>query len=99
MCACQNGGTCFEATKTDVNALVFERYTLLPCRCVVGYEGTLCETQKDFCDTESGSPCHPQVTCTNSPTAYVCGPCPAGFAGNGHNCSGVFFSVSLGYAI
>ncbi|XP_028401634.1 mucin-like protein [Dendronephthya gigantea] len=89
MCACQNGGTCFEATSTGLNALTFDGYVLLECRCAIGYEGNLCQTVKDFCVTESGSPCHPQVTCTNSPTGYICGPCPTGFGGDGQNCSDI----------
>ena len=88
MCACQNGGTCFNAERTEINALIFEQYDLLDCRCVIGFEGDLCENSKDFCITESGSPCHPQVNCTNTPTRYICGPCPTGFGGDGQNCSG-----------
>ena len=90
ICACKPASSCYiKAPSSQLTALVFTNHYVMDCQCPVGFTGRFCETVKDFCQTASGSPCHPLVNCTNSPTQYICGPCPSGYGGDGQNCSGV----------
>jgi hypothetical protein len=43
---------------------------------------------RDFCDGGLTPPCNALVTCTNSPTGFMCGDCPTGYQGNGQTCLG-----------
>jgi hypothetical protein len=89
VCACQNQGVCVQqATTAEIQSLLFSPHTVLSCECSNGFIGEFCETVRDFCQTQSGSPCHPQSRCINSPTNYTCGSCPSGYRGNGIDCSG-----------
>lgn len=89
VCACEDRGTCFqEATTIETQNLVFSQHQVLSCDCNVGFTGEFCEVERDFCRTQSGSPCHPQTSCMNSPTGFMCGDCPSGYFGNGINCTG-----------
>ena len=89
LCACQNGGTCFipEAT-SNITAGIQNDFVDMECNCPMGKTGRYCETQKDFCASASGTVCHPLVLCFNHPTNFTCGPCPTGYEGNGHVCTG-----------
>lgn len=90
ICACQNGGICYvKPPSSQLTALIFTNHYVMDCQCSIGYTGRYCESVKDFCSTASGSPCHPLVNCTNSPTQYICGACPSGYGGNGQNCSDI----------
>ena len=99
VCACENRGNCSEeATTMQTQDLLFNLYKLLSCDCNLGLTGQFCEEQRDFCQTEAGSPCHPQTTCMNSQTNFVCGGCPSGFSGDGLTCTGkVLISVLMGF--
>ncbi|XP_061400318.1 cubilin homolog [Musca vetustissima] len=43
----------------------------------------VCDVDVDECE-ESKNPCHAE--CINLPGSFKCGPCPAGYTGNGMNC-------------
>ena len=95
VCACQNGGLCIQqATTAEIQVLSFSQHTVLGCECVLGFTGDFCEIVRDFCLFQSGSPCHPLVNCTNSPTNYICGHCPPGYSGEGTDCAGRILAVS-----
>ncbi|XP_028400186.1 LOW QUALITY PROTEIN: mucin-like protein [Dendronephthya gigantea] len=90
VCACQNNGTCVQpATTLETRNITFNQHQVLACDCEIGFIGEFCETTRDFCQTQSGSPCHPLVTCTNTPKEYQCGPCPAGYTGLGEDCADI----------
>jgi hypothetical protein len=87
VCACQNGGNC-----TQPDNLSGDRFQVMSCTCGSGYTGKLCESNLDACDV-NGPPCFPGVNCTDLPPpkgvdGYICGPCPAGYGGNGSSCTG-----------
>lgn len=87
LCACQNGGNC-----SQPDNLNGDRFQVMSCTCGSGYTGKLCESDIDACDV-NGPPCFPGVNCTDLPPphgidGYICGPCPAGYAGNGSSCTG-----------
>lgn len=89
LCACQNGGICFvpEATSNQTAQKVV--YFLdMECECPLGKTGRYCGIQKDFCESATGTVCHPLATCVNNPTNFTCGPCPSGYSGNGAVCAG-----------
>ena len=65
----------------------------MSCDCPVGRTGEFCEDQRDFCVGEAAPPCHPLVTCINSPTNFTCGSCPNGYEGNGRICLGKNFDA------
>lgn len=90
VCACKDRGTCVQpATTLETRNITFSQHKVLTCECKIGFTGEFCENRRDFCQTLSGSPCHPLVNCTNTPTEYQCGPCPAGYTGEGEECTGM----------
>lgn len=88
VCACENGTCVKQATSVEQTNLVFMQHEVLDCKCDIGFIGEFCDRVRDFCQTQSGSPCHPLTNCTNSPNNFVCGDCPTGYSGNGFNCTG-----------
>jgi hypothetical protein len=57
------------------------------CSCSSGWEGTNCDQDIDGC---AGNPCFPGVACYDEPapsTGFTCGPCPAGYEGDGEICT------------
>ncbi|XP_071411660.1 protocadherin Fat 4-like [Pithys albifrons albifrons] len=84
---CQNGGSCLRrlavslALKTheSVPVIIVANEPLRPfvCRCMPGYDGSLCETDIDEC---LPSPCHNDGTCHNLVGGFSCS-CPDGFTG------------------
>ncbi|CAB4021536.1 mucin isoform X2, partial [Paramuricea clavata] len=90
VCACENGGLCVQqATTMETQGLSFSQHQVLNCECATGFTGEFCEIVRDFCQTQSGSPCHPLANCTNSPTNYICGDCPSGYNGDGADCADI----------
>jgi hypothetical protein len=51
------------------------------CVCDPTYLGEHCEAQNQ-CAIDNGG-CDPLTTCTGTATEHVCGPCPAGYTGDG----------------
>ena len=102
MCACDNGGQCVAPELGDPEN-TGSKFVLMGCACVAGFTGRLCTSDIDACEL-NGQPCYPGVDCEDLPapaniTGYKCGPCPAGYSGNGAKCTGEFFQpvrVSLG---
>uniref|UniRef100_A0A8C2SPN7 Protocadherin Fat 4 n=1 Tax=Coturnix japonica TaxID=93934 RepID=A0A8C2SPN7_COTJA len=84
---CQNGGSCIRrlavgpALKSheSIPVIIVANEPLRPfmCRCMPGYEGTLCEIDIDEC---LPSPCHNDGTCHNLVGGFSCS-CPDGFTG------------------
>lgn len=84
---CQNGGSCMRrlavgpALKSheSVPVIIMANEPLQPfvCRCMPGYEGSLCEIDIDEC---LPSPCHNDGTCHNLVGGFSCS-CPDGFTG------------------
>uniref|UniRef100_A0A8B9J1D2 Protocadherin Fat 4 n=1 Tax=Amazona collaria TaxID=241587 RepID=A0A8B9J1D2_9PSIT len=84
---CQNGGSCQRrlavspALKSyeSVPVIIVANEPLRPfvCRCMPGYDGSLCETDIDEC---LPSPCHNDGTCHNLVGGFSCS-CPEGFTG------------------
>ncbi len=64
---CQNGGTCVDGGAS------------YSCTCVVGFEGTRCETNVDDC---TPNPCQNGGTCVDGVASHTC-VCAAGFTGDG----------------
>lgn len=60
-----------------------------PLAHTAGYDGDFCESDFDAC--ANAVVCDPLVTCIDNPppsTNATCGPCPAGYAGDGTTCAG-----------
>ncbi|XP_042668130.1 protocadherin Fat 4 [Centrocercus urophasianus] len=84
---CQNGGSCVRrlavgpALKSheSIPVIIVANEPLRPfmCRCMPGYEGSLCEIDIDEC---LPSPCHNDGTCHNLVGGFSCS-CPDGFTG------------------
>ncbi|XP_009887839.1 PREDICTED: protocadherin Fat 4-like, partial [Charadrius vociferus] len=84
---CQNGGSCLRrlavspALKSheSIPVIIVANEPLRPfvCRCMPGYDGSLCETDIDEC---LPSPCHNDGTCHNLVGGFSCS-CPEGFTG------------------
>jgi hypothetical protein len=56
------------------------------CVCDSGWEGTLCDQDKDSCKNAN---CFKGVKCIDQPApaaGFECGPCPSGFHGDGADC-------------
>ena len=52
------------------------------CQCPAGFQGEWCQlTNPCF-----PSPCHPGVSCEYQGDSYICGSCPPGTHGDGHQC-------------
>lgn len=68
----------------------------MPCICPSGYDGSLCESDKDGCRDK---PCYGDVTCTDVPasleaqkgTTFECDACPINLVGDGQTCAGKIF--------
>ncbi len=57
-------------------------------KCFTGYDGRFCTEDFDGCTSVL---CFEDVTCVDVPAPGVgamCGPCPAGYFGNGQKCDG-----------
>ncbi|XP_060103362.1 protocadherin Fat 4 [Heteronotia binoei] len=84
---CQNGGSCLRKSSVgpklisydSVPVIIVANEPLQPftCKCMGGYDGTLCEVDIDEC---LPSPCHNGGTCQNLVGGFSCS-CPNGFTG------------------
>ncbi|XP_038652379.1 cubilin [Scyliorhinus canicula] len=92
---CQGGsrapcehGTCIDSERVQLNQPKYQ------CICDVGWTQTAassaCSSDIDECNLPI-HPCstNPPVQCLNSQGSYSCGPCPAGWEGNGHSCQDI----------
>jgi len=69
-----------------------DRFIVLSCTCPAGLTGQYCESNLNAC-VENNEPCFPGVKCINLESTkrkngYKCGPCPAGYRGDGATCNG-----------
>ncbi len=65
---------------------------------MTGYDGRFCTEDFDGC---SSVICFEEVTCVDVPAPGVgamCGPCPAGYFGNGQKCDGTKIYFRFGMA-
>ncbi|KAJ6650293.1 hypothetical protein lerEdw1_013425 [Lerista edwardsae] len=84
---CQNGGSCLRKLVVSpqlrshdsipVILVVNEPLQSFTCKCMPGYDGTLCETDIDEC---LPSPCHNAGSCHNLVGGFSCS-CSGGFTG------------------
>ena len=68
------------------------RFVIQSCDCGGFATGRFCEEEIDACE-ERSEPCFPGVLCIDLPppanvSGYKCGKCPAGFTGDGVQCTG-----------
>lgn len=66
----------------------------IKCLCEPGWmnNGTgACMTDINECESSHGPHCsvNPKVSCINLPGSFRCGPCPAGYEGDGYTCSDI----------
>lgn len=92
-CACKNGGKCVEDEEVEGQKETGTRFLLLSCKCPPGLAGKFCESDLDACE-ENKDPCFPSVQCRDLPppadiSGFKCGACPAGYIGNGVQCTGM----------
>ncbi|KAM8810851.1 cubilin [Eudromia elegans] len=92
---CQGGsetlcehGICIDAERDQPNVPKYR------CVCDVGWMSPpgspACSADVDECSLPR-HPCsqNPSVPCHNTPGSYTCGPCPAGWQGNGYSCQDI----------
>ncbi|KAK3755691.1 hypothetical protein QZH41_008932 [Actinostola sp. cb2023] len=65
------------------NGICIDGINNYTCRCDVGFKGSLCNQK--ICIKQW---CFAGVKCTDTPSGISCGPCPAGFTGDGQICTG-----------
>lgn len=91
LCPCKNDAQCIEDDDVRMQRESGARFIVLSCRCPAGLTGQNCESNVDAC-LENNEPCFPGVKCINlkssGGTGYKCGPCPAGYRGDGATCDG-----------
>nr|XP_056711917.1 protocadherin Fat 4 [Euleptes europaea] len=84
---CRNGGSCLRKLSVSPKFISYESVPVIivsneplqpfTCRCMAGYDGTLCEVDIDEC---LPSPCHNGGTCQNLVGGFSCS-CSIGFTG------------------
>lgn len=84
---CQNGGSCLRKSSVSPKLISYDSVPVIivaneplqpfTCRCMGGYDGTLCEVDIDEC---LPSPCHNGGTCQNLVGGFSCS-CSSGFTG------------------
>ena len=92
LCPCQNNGSCVDDEDVQRQLDSGARFIVLSCECPAGLTGQLCESDFEAC-AENNDLCFPGVECVNVPldvnqTGFTCGPCPAGYHGDGATCIG-----------
>ncbi|XP_013797015.2 cubilin [Apteryx mantelli] len=81
-------GICVDAERDQPNMPKYR------CVCDAGWMSPLgspaCSADVDECSLPN-RPCsqNPSVQCHNTPGSYTCGPCPAGWQGNGYSCQDI----------
>ncbi|XP_062900253.1 cubilin isoform X2 [Mobula hypostoma] len=79
-------GICIDLNRVQPNKTKYH------CICEAGWSqptaGSACSSDIDECSLPV-QPCstNPPVACFNSPGSYTCGSCPAGYQGDGKNCT------------
>nr|DBA25188.1 TPA: hypothetical protein GDO54_012746 [Pyxicephalus adspersus] len=92
-CKAGSAELCGNGTCTDLDRVQPDqrRYS---CVCNTGWmspSGTpACTADIDECSLPN-PPCsqNPPVQCSNTPGSFICGPCPAGWTGNGFSCQDI----------
>ncbi len=101
LCRCENGGECYvPEASSEQTAAVQNAFLIMSCNCPLGRTGKFCGEVRDFCTEGLTPPCNALVTCTNTPTSFMCGNCPNGYEGNGQTCSGQYTMtiIDCGYS-
>nr|XP_032817930.1 mucin-4-like isoform X2 [Petromyzon marinus] len=86
LCNCSAKSTCLYSEPLYSVQHNQSTFQVAGCNCSDGYTGQFCEMDVDACVT---NPCYPGINCTDLPPpslGYKCGPCPAGYTGDGEKC-------------
>ncbi|XP_078725599.1 uncharacterized protein LOC144942674 [Lampetra fluviatilis] len=86
LCNCSAKSTCLYSEPLYSVQHNQSTFQVAGCNCSDGYAGQFCEVDVDACVT---NPCYPGINCTDLPPpslGYKCGPCPAGYTGDGEKC-------------
>ncbi|XP_078725598.1 uncharacterized protein LOC144942673 [Lampetra fluviatilis] len=86
LCNCSANSTCLFSEPMYSEQQNQSTFQVAGCNCSAGYTGQFCNENLNACTT---NPCYPGIDCTDLPPpslGYKCGPCPAGYTGDGENC-------------
>ncbi|XP_061422205.1 mucin-like protein [Lethenteron reissneri] len=86
LCNCSANSTCLFSEPMYSEQQNQSTFQVASCNCSAGYTGQFCDENLNACVI---NPCYPGINCTDLPPpslGYKCGPCPAGYTGDGENC-------------
>ncbi|XP_071795599.1 uncharacterized protein [Asterias amurensis] len=86
LCDCSNGGTCRFGEYVEGTNIMIDRFGVVLCDCMSGWNGVLCEVNYDACEV---SPCFHTVACFDMDPPHLnrtCADCPVGLEGDGVKC-------------
>ncbi|KAM8960511.1 cartilage oligomeric matrix protein [Pelodytes ibericus] len=77
--------------KQQVKEIIFLKNTVMECDACGMHTSAIGQgiTVTAFQNKCNPNPCFPGVTCTQTGSGFKCGPCPAGYSGNGSHCTDI----------